>query len=429
MLNEQITDTQQNKQVSAETKPMKLWNKNFLLLWQGGLVSFMGDMLYEIALGFWVLAVTGSTGLMGTLMAVSMIPRVLISPFSGVVADRHNRKRIVVLMDLFRGLMVTTVGVIAIMGYLEIWMVFTAGILLGVCAAFFDPAVGSVFPDLVPTDKLEKANSAFAIIHSGSRIAGNSIGGFLYVILGAPLMFLMNGISYLFSSFTEAFITIPAHTHDPKKLTFFQDMKEGYHYVWKNKGLKTMLAVGAVLNFFATIGFILILPFFQQTESLGPVRYGIFMAVSAVGSLLGMVFVSVKKILPEKRFNWFVGSLIFFTFLYVLIPLVPIFPVMLVIAVICGIFNSVVNILLQTVIQLTIDPDKRGKVFSLLGMLITGLMPIAMALGGWLGEFLPLQWVIAVSMMLCGIPGLFLLPSKDFRKFISFNPKPQQADK
>ena len=182
------------------------------------------------------------------------------------------------------------------------------------------------------------------------------------------------------------------------------------------------MAVGAFLNFFATIGFILILPFFQQSESLGPARYGIFMGVSAAGSLLGMIFVSVKKILPEKRFNWFVGSLIFFTFLYVFIPLFPIFPLMLVIAVICGIFNSIVNILLQTVMQLTIDPDKRGKVFSLLSMLLSGLMPVAMALGGWLGEFLPIQWVIAGSMMLCGIPGLFLLPSKEFRKFISFNP-------
>jgi len=416
------TPSMENEQVAAGNKPMKLWNKNFLLLWQGGLVSIMGDMLYEIALGFWVLAVTGSTGLMGTLMAVSMIPRVLISPFAGVVADRHNRKRIIILMDLFRGLMVTVVGVVAILGYLEVWMVFTVGILLGTCAAFFDPAVGSVFPDLVPKDKLEKANSAFALIHSGSRIAGNSLGGFLYITLGAPLMFLFNGISYLFSSVTETFITIPKHTHDAKKLTFFQDMKEGYRYVWKNKGLRTMLAVGAFLNFFATIGFILILPFFQQSESLGPARYGIFMGVSAVGSLLGMVFISVKKIIPEKRFNWFVGSLIFFTFLYVLIPLFPIFPIMLVIAVICGIFNSIVNILLQTVMQLTIDPDKRGKVFSLLSMLLSGLMPIAMALGGWLGEFLPIQWVIAGSMMLCGIPGLFLLPSKEFRKFISFDP-------
>jgi len=416
------TPSMENEQVATGNKPMKLWNKNFLLLWQGGLVSIMGDMLYEIALGFWVLAVTGSTGLMGTLMAVSMIPRVLISPFAGVVADRHNRKRIIILMDLFRGLMVTVVGVVAILGYLEVWMVFTVGILLGTCAAFFDPAVGSVFPDLVPKDKLEKANSAFALIHSGSRIAGNSLGGFLYITLGAPLMFLFNGISYLFSSVTETFITIPKHTHDAKKLTFFQDMKEGYRYVWKNKGLRTMLAVGAFLNFFATIGFILILPFFQQSESLGPARYGIFMGVSAVGSLLGMVFISVKKIIPEKRFNWFVGSLIFFTFLYVLIPLFPIFPIMLVIAVICGIFNSIVNILLQTVMQLTIDPDKRGKVFSLLSMLLSGLMPIAMALGGWLGEFLPIQWVIAGSMMLCGIPGLFLLPSKEFRKFISFDP-------
>lgn len=409
-------------EMSIPPEPQRVWNKNFLLLWQGSLVSMLGDRLYEIALGFWILAVTGSTGLMGTLMAVSMIPRVLLSPIAGVAADRYNRKRLIILMDAVRGIVITLVGAAAFRGVLEIWMVFSAGVVLGMCSAFFDPASGSIFPDLVPRKKLEKANSAFALIRSGSSIAGNSLGGFLYVTLGAPLMFLLNGISYLFSSFTEVFITVPVHPAENQKLSFMQDMREGYRYVWNNKGLRILLIVGAFLNFFAVIGIMLLLPMFQQNPVLGPARYGIFMAVSASGNLLGMIFVSIKTISPEKRFSWFMGSLLFFTSLFVLIPLLQIFPLMLVLALLSGAGNSVVNILLQTVMQLTIPPDKRGKVFSLLSMLLTGLMPVAMALGGWLGEFLPLNFVIAGSMVLCGIPGLFLLGNQDFRKFISYIP-------
>lgn len=402
--------------------PERVWNRNFLLLWQGALISVFGDMLYEIALGFWILAQTGSTGMMGTLMAVSMLPRVILSPFAGVLADRQDRKVIIVLMDLARGAAVVSVGAVAFLGVLEVWMVFAAGVFLGICAAFFNPAVGSVFPDLVPKKGLTKANSAIAVINSGSQIAGNSLGGILYVALGAPLMFLLNGISYLFSGVSEIFIKVPPHTPQEEKLTFFQDMREGYRYVWNNRGVRTLLIVGSVLNFFASIGMVLILPLFQQNPDLGPARYGVFMAVLAVGSLGGMILISVKTIDPKRRFALFVGCLLYFTFLFALVPLIAYYPVMLLIAFAAGIGNSIVNILLQTVIQLTVPKEMRGKVFSLLSMLLTGLMPIAMALGGWAGEILPLKFVIAGSMVLCGIPGLFLLPSSSFREFITYDP-------
>lgn len=108
----------------------KLWTLNFFLLWQGQLVSALGDVVYEIALGFWVLAVTGSTGLMGTLMAASALPRILIAPFAGVIVDRCNRRNMLVLMDLIRGVVITAVGTAALLGFVEIWMVFAAGVIL-----------------------------------------------------------------------------------------------------------------------------------------------------------------------------------------------------------------------------------------------------------------------------------------------------------
>jgi MFS transporter, DHA3 family, macrolide efflux protein len=410
------------KENGLSAEPVRLWNRNFVLLWQGSLVSMVGDRLYEIALGFWILAVTGSTGLMGTLLAVSMIPRVLLAPFAGVAADRFRRRRLIVGMDLIRGAAAAAAGAAALAGVLEVWMVFAVGIVLGGCGAFFNPAVGSVFPDLVPRSRLEKANSAFAMVQAGSRIAGSSLGGVLYSILGAPLMFLINGISYLLSGISETFIEVPEHGAERRNLTFFQDMGEGYRFVWSNKGILTLLIVGSVLNFFASIGFLLLLPLFDANPALGPARYGVFMAVSAAGSMLGMVFLSMFRITPKTRYAWFMGTLLSFTFLFVLIPLVQVYPVMLAVGLVTGFGNAIVNILLETVMQLTIPPDKRGKVFSLLNMLLTGLMPLAMAAGGWLGEILPLKLIIAVSMILCGVPGLFLLGNREFREFISIDP-------
>ena len=89
----------------------------------------MGDMIYEIALGFWVLAFTGSPALMGILMATSLLPGVLLAPFAGVVVDRTSRKKLMIIMDLIRGFTIILVAAAALMGILQLWMVFLAGII------------------------------------------------------------------------------------------------------------------------------------------------------------------------------------------------------------------------------------------------------------------------------------------------------------
>ena len=201
----------------------KLWNLNFFLIWQGQLVSAVGDVIYEIALGFWILATTGSTGLMGGLMAASAVPRVLIAPIAGVLVDRSDRKWLLVIMDAGRGITVVLVAVAAYLGILQVWMVFLAGIVIGTGAAFFNPTIMSSLPDIVAREKIVQANSFFSMIRAGSGILGNSSGGFLYAFLGAPLMFLVNGLSYIFSAVTELFIRIPKIVHEKKQAHFFAD--------------------------------------------------------------------------------------------------------------------------------------------------------------------------------------------------------------
>lgn len=152
-----------------------LWNRNFLLLWQGQLVSSLGDNFYAIALGFWVLEKTGSTGL----MAVSTLPRALISPFAGVWVDRTERRSLLIAMDVIRGLALAGIGLAAFAGHLEVWMVFAAGIVRSICGSFFGPAVSSAIPDIVPPEQIVQANSAFSLAYNGSSIIGTAGGGFL----------------------------------------------------------------------------------------------------------------------------------------------------------------------------------------------------------------------------------------------------------
>ncbi|HEX3030309.1 MAG TPA: MFS transporter, partial [Clostridia bacterium] len=222
-----------------QTKKRKdrLWTMNFLLLWQGQLISLTGDVFYSFALGFWVLALTGSTALMGTLMAASAIPRVIISPIAGVVVDRYNRKHLLVMMDMIRGIFIVFIAIAAYNGFISIYMVFTAGIVLGICGSFFSPAVNSALPDIVPQAKLVNANSAIGIIQTGSNIVGSSIGGVIYHTFGASFMFLLDGLSYLFSGIIELFIKIPRHEKSQENQHIIHDIKDGYVFVWRFRGL------------------------------------------------------------------------------------------------------------------------------------------------------------------------------------------------
>ena len=413
----------------------KLWTFNFFLLWQGQLVSALGDVVYEIALGFWVLAVTGSTGLMGTLMAASALPRILIAPFAGVIVDRCNRRNMLVLMDLIRGVVITAVGTAALLGFVQIWMVFAAGVILGICAAFFNPTVGSIIPDIVPRDKLIQANSALNMVNTGTNVLANPLGGFMYQLLGAPIMFLTNGISYLFSAFTEIFIKVPkierkVRAEDAMQSTkdsFKQDLKEGFKFVWNFKGLRYLITVAAFLNFFANMGIVLILPLFQQTEALGAVKYGVAIALLTGGMFAGMALTSIVKMPYEKRLNIFIISGVIFSIGFAIFPMVN-YKYMLVLLFIAGFFNAIVNTFISASLQLTVPQDMRGKVFSIMNTVCGGLMPIAMATGGILAEFIPIKYIIFTSFLLAGIGILPLGFTRSFKRFINFNPDCQTLE-
>ena len=129
-------------------------------------------------------------------------------------------------------------------------------------------AVTSALPDIVPRSRIIQANSAFNIIYTGAGIIGNAGGGFLYQFLGAPLMFLLNGLSYIVSAVSLLFIRIPKIVRERVPPAFFAEMKQGLAFVWNIRGLRFLFGVALVLNFFATIGIVLLLPLFQRTAGL-----------------------------------------------------------------------------------------------------------------------------------------------------------------
>jgi len=396
-----------------------LWTTGFFILWQSQLVSTLGDAAYSVALGFWILSVTGSTGLMGMLMAASTLPGVLVSPFAGVLIDRYNRRNLLILMDMIRGLSIVLVSAAAFTGMIAIWMVFVAGIILSICGAVFRPGVNSSVPDIVPNSKLSNANAMLSIASTGSNMLGNVAGGFLFQVLGAPFLFIFNGLSYLFSGFSLFFVNIPK-SEMLNKQNVWQDMKDGFNFMWKLKGLRYILLMAAVINFFLSIAVVLFLPLFQRTPSLGAGRYGVAMACFMGGAMAGFVFSSIISIPPRRKLKLFIISIAIFN-ISLIIAVNQSFLTMAIFLLIGGLFNSIVNVILLTTVQAATPRDMRGKVMAFMSMITQGLTPFAMALGGVLASFISIRIIISVSLFLVFIIVIPFYFVKPFRKFINYD--------
>lgn len=417
---------------SGEFKPdISPKKKGFLslslfLLLQGQFVSIMGDMIYEIALGFWVLAFTGSPALMGILMATSLLPGVLIAPFAGVVADRTSRKKLMIIMDLIRGFTIILVAAAALIGILQLWMVFLAGIILGIGGAFFGPAAMSVLPQMVPKEKITNANSLFGVSTTGADILGNSLGGVLYVLIGAPLMFLINGISFIISGISIKFAKIPKNRES--RITtqnFKSDLREALSFVRKLKGLRYIMILFSIFSFLVHIAVILLIPLFQFTPGLGAAKYGIAVASFTVGVFLGMIVLSALNVHPGKRAALMLASLTVSNLCLILFALTTEFYLMAVLLFIAGLAESVVNVFVLSSIQSVVPDNMMGKVMGLVGTVTMALVPLAMVTGGILAEIFPIRTIFLVCFVasfLVFVP-MFFIPS--VRKFVNFDPETQ----
>jgi DHA3 family macrolide efflux protein-like MFS transporter len=400
-------------------KPEKLWTGSFLLLWQGQLVSIIGDVVYAVALGFWILEKTGSTALMGGLMAASTLPRIVVSPFAGVIVDRTDRRRLLIWMDVVRGLAVAGVAAAGLAGFLQVWMVFAAGVLLGICGAFFSPAANSVIPDIVGKTKIVPANSMFSMIQTGGNVVGSPLGGALYQIIGAPFLFLINGLSYLFSAANLLFAKVPRIRHERAQVHFLADLKSGFSFVWHFRGLRNLVAVAAIVNFLASMAIMLFLPYFKRSPDLGPARYGIAMALFTAGMMIAYALTATIKIPPASRFLLFNACGMSTMALLAVFPFVRFFPAAVAVL---GFANAVLNVFIMATMQLTVPQYMRGKVFALMGMLTQGLTPIAFALGGVLAVFIPVQYLISGCFVLTFFGGMPLLLIPSFKRFICYDP-------
>lgn len=420
------------------TRRLKVWNRDFILLWQGQLVSMVGTTAFNIALGFWILRETGSSAVMGVIIAIGALVQAGAGPFAGVLVDRWSRKRIIVASDLASGAIVLVGAVLAFLGVLEVWMVGVGAVGVALATAIFAPAVSSSIPDLVPADSLDRGNSAFGIIQQLSGIIGNSLGGTLFTLLGAPVVFLINGMTFIASAVSEAFMRLP-HVRrttetaapagedpagvskaiagtpgvDGRLRAFGRELASGFRFVWSRPVLRLQMLNIGTLNLFLSMGGVLYLPYFERSEVFAAADYGLTMAVMTGGALLGLLLLQLRSPAPSKRFPIFAVLAMVFGLSRTLIVSFPVLPLILALAFAGGFSVSIINTILLSTFQSIVPPDMRGKVFGLLGSFAGALMPLGLAIGGVLGDLVPITLVVPITGAVATIGFLPLLLNRD----------------
>lgn len=417
--------------VNAQAVPTRLFNRDFTLLWQGQLVSQLGTQASLIAMMYWSMQATGSATVLGLLGLAGALPAVLLGPVAGTVADRHSRRGIIVLADVVRGLGVLSVAALlvsqpdatpVILGAL-----FALAALSGAAGAVFRPAIGAAIPDLVPPGSVAAANSLRQVSVQASGFLGQAVGGVLFRVLGAPLLFFVDGVSFLFSAGSELFIRIPQRLPERARSwgeafrVYRAETLSGLRYVWIRPGMRVFVLTASGLNFLFVPVFVL-LPFYVSGQ-LGRQAdwYGFLLASLSAGGLLGMAAAGTLRLEGTRRSGVLATALAGMGVLIALLGSVRTPLPALVVCFLMGVAAALVNVFVVTLLQLTTPTEMRGRVMGLAMALSQAAMPTGMAVAGIVGDLtgkdIPLIYHVCGGSAALLAAGAMTRPA--FRRFLA----------
>ncbi|MCL5958372.1 MAG: MFS transporter [Chloroflexi bacterium] len=415
-----------------QPQPTKLLNRNFLLLWQGQAISLLGSQGFIVATLFWIKHTTGSATIMGLLAMAELLPVLILGPIGGTFADRHSRRKILVICDLLSGFAVLALAGLTYFApeatEVTLVSIVAVSILVSTLGTFFGPAISAATPDLVPRSKLAGANSLEQFSQQLAVFIGQGLGGMLFRLLGAPLLFLIDGLTYHFAAFSESLITIPqvarksSSSRMEKLAEFTRDTADGFRHVWNTPGLRELVLASSMLSFFA-VPVILLLPFYVEDFLKVTVDwYGFLMAAYGVGALAGYILAGSLRLSGTLRCRLMLAAMICQSTGYALLGFVNDTGIVLALAFAGGFLGGFFTVNLTTILQVTTSSEIRGRVFGLLGTISGAITPVAMGLAGiitdMVGQNIPLIYASCGIMM--GLLGVLISLNGAFRAFLAY---------
>jgi MFS family permease len=401
----------------------KLWNKDYILLLQGSAVSTIGDLMYSVAIGFWVYQQTGSESLLGIMSAISMFVSMFLSPFTGSIIDKCNRKWVLVGMDLLQSAVMITVGILAFTDNLSVPLVLIAALLAALGSVFYSPASSTLMLDIIPRDDMVRGQSVFSGVQTFINLVGSAFSGVMVAFLGVPLIVIINGLSNLYSAISELFINVPKTIHQGESVTLkgiLSDTKTAIKSILSMPVLKLFVPCALLINLLAAGAFSLMLPFCEE-KGFSVEKYGYLMSIWTAASLIAVVLLGVVRFSPKVRFWIMAIGFVFANIFMILGYLSKDFIILSVFAFLGALFNTAGNTVFNASLMLALPEENRSAILGFIQSASIGGTALSSVIYGFLGDLFPLYIVFSIGCLLSLAPMLVICFNKRTKSFIIAN--------
>jgi MFS transporter, DHA3 family, macrolide efflux protein len=401
--------------MSTENHDLKEnWLKNIFLFLSSQTISLFGSSLVQYAI-MWYITLETESGLMMTIYIIcGFIPTFIMSPVAGVWADRYNRKMLIMVAD---GLIATATLVLAIlflMGFDAIWMLFIIAAVRAFGTGIQTPAVGAILPQIVPKDKLTKVNGANGSIQAIIMFVSPMVSAALLATTSIEMIFFIDVITALLAIITLlGFLKISVHEKaaEKQKTSYFGDFKKGLQYVNNHQFLKIYFLFFAV--FFVLMAPAAFLTPLQVTRSFGNDvwRLTAIEIAFSIGMMIGGAIIASWGGFSNKIKTMVFSSMIMGICTFAL-GVAPIFSIYLIFMALFGVAMPIFNTPTTVLLQEKIEEDYLGRVFGVMGMISTSMMPIGMLIFGPIADFIKIEWLLIGTGVLIIILTIFMSQNK-----------------
>ncbi|NMR20517.1 MFS transporter [Cellulomonas fimi] len=370
---------------------------NYRLWFAGALVANVGTWMQRVAQDWLVLTVlSDDSGVaVGIVTALQFLPVLLLSAHAGVLADRVNRRKLIIATQSSLAVLALALGGLVLSGYVQLWHVYVFALLLGIVTAIDNPVRQTFVAEMVPTDKLSNAVGLNSASFNAARLIGPGIAGLMIAWVGTGWVFVINGISFVATIFaltrmrTRELRPMPhAARHEKGQI------RAGLRYV---RGRSDILVIMVVVGVVSTFGlnFQLTSALMARTEfGKGAQEYGILGSILAIGSLTGALLAARRE---RPRVRLVIGSAFAFGITTGVLALMPTYESFALACIPVGLASLTMMTAANATIQMGTDPALRGRVMALYMMVFLGATPIGSPLVGWIGETFGARWSIGIG--------------------------------
>src|ERR1700722_9092125 len=403
----------------GEDQPASAWramarslaHRNYRLFFVGQGVSLIGTWMTRVATGWLVFRLSGpdSALLLGIVGFVGQVPSFFLTPFAGVLVDRWNRHRLLVLtqiLSLIQSALLTVVAFRGEPGDAAIWQVVVLSLFQGIINSFDMPARQAFLVEMIARkEDLSNAIALNSSLVNGARLIGPSLAGILIALAGEGWCFLIDAISYVAVVLALLAMQLPAREERHHPPPMWHGMVEGFRYSFGFAPIRTVLLLLALVSFMGMPYTVLMPIFAADILQGGPYALGFLSAASGVGALIGALYLASRRSVLGLG-NAIVLSTLVFGVGLVGFACSTVLWLSLLLMLLTGFGMMVAMAASNTILQTIVDEDKRGRVMSYFGMAFMGMTPFGSLFAGVLAGWIGAANTVMVGGIACFIAGI-----------------------